>query len=235
MFFLRNKKLFIIIGLILLVLLLLGVLRTTTNKNLTEPSTNFVPEDAPATLLNSGELYKLMDSVQFDEIRKYLNNYARSTKSISDQIIVYKLEGGISKQGEYVTFRVVYQKEPEHELTLQVELVSRGVVKISSAVDQAAPNNQDKLNDFIKTLPKETPDYTLEYDGGSRSFVVYLYRSSPEVREEIKSLIETSTGQTIDNLSVDYILSSSAISSDGDNVYDISPEETYEEIHEENF
>ncbi len=198
--FLTNKKRLLIAGgfAVMGVLLILATTFVVNRGNYNSPESNFIPSDAPATLLNAGDLYALTEPNQYEQLRQDLTNYARNYVNVSDEIVTYELKGNVSVDNENLTFELESKNSPSHKIDVSLEKKPQQRIKLSFVDKNTNSNDFDnqlnsnsQKNVYISTLPENNVSYTIDYSQDDNKFIIFLYDKNPSYRDQAVSEIKT--------------------------------------------
>ena len=190
----------IVVGFLGLAILL--ILANDTIRRGSDNASEFTPTDSPAVLVNGEELYtQIDDGYQFDNLRKDLATYGRSTidkyKSGNVTEVVFEITNDSTKDGDDISFEGKYEESGD---LIGVELTklpnSRLKLSITNRATGTNINNSlssnTKRNQFAATLPIDKDDYSIEFYVPSESFVIKLY--DPETEGNARQIIITGLG-----------------------------------------
>jgi hypothetical protein len=211
----NRKKLMLSAVLVIAGMLLMFVsINTLTNEDVQQPSSNFIPSSAPATLLNAGSLYEQLEINQYEQLRKDLTNYSRNYKSVTEEIVTYRLVSDVVEEDGKLLFTVESFNKPEHSIGIVLQKMPQQRVALSfvdkktgdSGFDQSLYSNSVK-NKYISTLPYNDSKFTIEYSQDSNKFVVILYERSDATKEAALAVIRNGTKETeLDSNDYDLLL-----------------------------
>lgn len=210
-----NKKILIVSLLLISAFLLFFLTNTVINNSKPqEPTSNFIPSNAPATLLNSERIYSELEINQYEQLRADLTNYARNYKGVIEQSVGYEVIGRVSIDADYLFFSVKSMNKPSHEIDVGLQKKPQQRIKLSftdidskTAEFDASLLSNSKRNEFIGTLPINETSYSIEYSQESGKFVLILYERSPAIVDTLVGLLKEKTEEeTIDETDYDLIV-----------------------------
>lgn len=197
----RNNKLLLIAGVVFVALIgILGLISGGTNKK-QQPSSNYFPTYAPATLPKSDKLYTNLGAVRFDQLRNDLTLVARDTyKSTSDDV-VFETSDINEKDQSKVQFIAKYLGTPSFTLEItasklpndRVGLVFKDKKSGDTSMNSLLKSNS-KRNAYIATLPVTGELYYIEFDSINDTFVVSLGERSKAARDAANLALTTALG-----------------------------------------
>lgn len=210
-----RKKLMLSIALVIAaIILLFASVNTLIKKEVQQPSSNFIPSSAPATLLNASNLYAQLEINQYEQLRKDLTNYSRNYRSVTEEIVTYKLVSDVDEKDGKLYFTVDSINKPEHSIEVSLQKMPQQRIILSFVdkktgefnFDQSLYSNSVK-NQFISTLPYSDSRFTIEYSQESNKFVVILYERSDATKEAALTVLKNGIKETeLDATDYDLIL-----------------------------
>lgn len=194
---LSSRKRLLIAGVfaVIGVLLLMFTSRVLRQDAVQQPASNFIKSDAPATFLESDDLYASVEPNQFSQLREDATTYAREHKKVEDQSVTYKVSR-VSVNDAIVEFQLVSQNTPAHIINVTLEKLANQRQKLSfqdaetkdTEFDSSLASNS-KVNMFISTLPINEREYAVEYDPVGDRVVIVLYERSEATKNAAVSRV----------------------------------------------
>ncbi len=197
----KNNKLLLVTGVVFVALIGIVGLLSGGNSKKQQPSSNYFPTYAPATLPKSEKLYTSLGAIRFEQLRNDLTLVARDAYKSTTDDVVYEVSGIEEKNGGPVSFTAKYLGAPGYTLAVSATKLPNDRIGLKFTDKKTNDSNMSNSlrsnsprNAYIATLPVTQELFTIEFDATNDTLVVSLGERSKAARDAANLTLTTALG-----------------------------------------
>jgi hypothetical protein len=197
----KNNKLLLVTGVVFVALIGAVSFLSGGDSKKQQPSSNYFPTYAPATLPKSEKLYTSLGAIRFEQLRNDLTLVARDTYKSTNDDVVFEIADLTEKNEGPIVFTAKYLGTPSFSLDISATRLPNDrlglTFKDKKSGDTSMSNilkSNSKRNTYIATLPVSQELFTIEFDATNDTFVVALGERSKAARDAANLALTTALG-----------------------------------------